>query len=104
MSKTPISGKGTEGFTQCASVARTMHDLDAITRTYVSLGDDPEVCAGSAGMSEAADHVGHFPETSERSARNARAADLKTALPIAHRSPMTAPVWSRPSVVRFSPN
>src|SRR6478735_9025190 len=77
MSKTTISGKGTEGFTQCDSVARTMHDLDAITRTYVSLGDDPEVCAGSAGLSEAADHVGHFPETSERSARNARAADLQ---------------------------
>jgi hypothetical protein len=54
-----------------------MHDLDAITRTYVSLGDDPEVCAGSAGLGEAADHVGHFPETSERSARNAGAADLQ---------------------------
>ena len=41
MSKATISGEGTEGFTQCDSVARTMHHLDAITRTHVSLGDDP---------------------------------------------------------------
>src|SRR6516164_8722229 len=76
MSKTAISGKGAERFTQCDSVARAMHDLDAITRTYVALGDDPQVCAGSAGLREPADHVGHFPESSERPARNAWAADL----------------------------
>src|SRR5262249_36480512 len=77
MSKTTISGEGTEGFTQCDSVARTMHHLDAIARAHVSFCDDPQVGAGSARLRESANHVRHFPETSERSARNAWAADLQ---------------------------
>src|SRR6266545_4025965 len=54
-----------------------MDDLDRIARAHVTLDRDPQVRAGPPDLGEPLDQVRHVPESGERPAGHAWAADFE---------------------------
>ena len=80
-------------------------DLDLVAGAELALGDDPQVGARPARLGEALDHRAGRRSAMPSFEHGSRGWQTSSStVPIRQRSPITAPVTSTPSVVRFSPN
>ena len=82
-----------------------VHDLDLVAGLDFARLDHPEVGPGHGGQREPLDPAALRQPALEGAARDPRAdASRIRSGPIRQRSPISAPLASAPSVVRFSPN
>lgn len=78
-------------------------DGDRVAGPDVTLADDAEICAGTAGPGEPPEEAGVTEADPELEAGQPGLSDLEQCAPTSQRSPMTASETGRPLTVRFSP-
>jgi hypothetical protein len=86
------------------TVGRAVHDLDGVAGGDLAIGEDAQVGAGPAGGREAPRENRWLPMRMPSLKQGTRGPETSSSTPPARqRSPTTAPLMSRPRVVRFSP-